>query len=86
MSNLPTPGRYTIDPTHSSIDFVVRHLMAAKVRGGFTSFSGAVTVGETIEASSVEYGETVLADPSLASGQTSPRLDSIVNIQATKRN
>jgi polyisoprenoid-binding protein YceI len=54
MSNLPTPGRYTIDPTHSSIDFVVRHLMAAKVRGGFTSFSGAVTVGETIESSSVE--------------------------------
>lgn len=56
MSNLPTPGRYTIDPTHSSIDFVVRHLMAAKVRGGFTSFSGAVTVGESVEASSVEVG------------------------------
>ncbi len=32
------------------------------------------------------YGETVLTDPSLASGQTSPKLDSIVNIQATKRN
>lgn len=53
MANLPTPGRYTIDPTHSSIDFVVRHLMAARVRGGFTSFSGVVTVGETVETSSV---------------------------------
>lgn len=54
MNTLPTPGRYTIDPTHSSIDFVVRHLMAAKVRGGFKSFSGAMTVGDTAESSSVE--------------------------------
>lgn len=53
MSTLPSAGQYEIDPTHSSIDFVVRHLVAAKVRGGFQSFGGTVTIGETPEQSSV---------------------------------
>jgi len=27
MSNFPTPGVYNIDVTHSSLSFVVRHLV-----------------------------------------------------------
>ena len=53
MSNLPAPGVYNVDPVHSTVGFVARHLVASKVRGRFTEFSGVVTVGETIETSSV---------------------------------
>jgi polyisoprenoid-binding protein YceI len=48
------PGVYNVDPVHSNVDFIVRHLVAAKVRGHFEEFSGVVTIGESIEDSSVE--------------------------------
>lgn len=52
MSNFPTPGVYTIDTTHSSLSFIVRHLVVSKVRGTFTDFSGTITIGDTPESSS----------------------------------
>ncbi|HVA52952.1 MAG TPA: YceI family protein [Acidimicrobiales bacterium] len=54
MSNVPAPGVYTIDPVHSTFGFMARHLVASKVRGRFTDFSGTLTIGETVEASHVE--------------------------------
>ncbi len=54
MSNLPAPGVYNVDSVHSTVGFTVRHLVAAKVRGQFTDFSGVITIGETPESSSVE--------------------------------
>ncbi|MFM2183083.1 MAG: hypothetical protein RJB61_1377, partial [Actinomycetota bacterium] len=38
MSNLSalTPGTWNVDPTHSSLEFTVRHLMISKVTGRFT--------------------------------------------------
>ena len=53
MSTLPAPGVYTVDAVHSSVNFSVRHLMAAKVRGQFTEFSGEITIGDSAEASKV---------------------------------
>ena len=53
MSNLPAPGVFSVDPTHSTVSFIARHLVAAKVRGNFTDFSGAITIGDTFESSSV---------------------------------
>jgi polyisoprenoid-binding protein YceI len=50
---LPTPGTWDIDQAHSNVGFVARHLMVAKVRGGFSAFSGNVTIGERPEDSSV---------------------------------
>ena len=49
MSDLSalTPGTWTVDAGHSTIGFVVRHLVVAKVRGQFTDFSGTITVGGT---------------------------------------
>lgn len=47
-------GTWTIDPAHSEISFTVRHLMVAKVRGTFRTFSGVLTVGEDLSASSVQ--------------------------------
>lgn len=51
---VPAVGAWTIDPTHSSIGAVARHLMVTKVRGHFASFEGTVNVAENLEDSSVE--------------------------------
>jgi polyisoprenoid-binding protein YceI len=51
---LPEVGTYEIDQSHSMVEFVSRHLMVTKVRGGFTSFSGTITVADPPEQSSVE--------------------------------
>ncbi|MFM7596895.1 MAG: YceI family protein [Actinomycetota bacterium] len=39
-----TTGTWQIDPTHSTVGFVARHAMIAKVRGGFTEFTGTLTL------------------------------------------
>ena len=39
-----TPGTWNIDPSHSTVSFVARHLMITKVRGTFKTFSGTITV------------------------------------------
>ncbi|MGW4488011.1 YceI family protein [Amycolatopsis sp. NPDC004368] len=46
------PGRYEIDPVHSSITFSTR-FVAARVRGTFGAFSGTVEVAEDLAKSSV---------------------------------
>jgi polyisoprenoid-binding protein YceI len=51
---IPAPGTYTIDPSHSSVEFVGRHLGLAKVRGRFTKFGGQLKIAEVPEESSVE--------------------------------
>jgi len=53
-SNLPAAGAWVFDPSHSSVEFVARHLMVSKVRGGFSTFSGTVTVADPVEDSRVE--------------------------------
>jgi len=50
---LPATGVYQIDPAHSSIEIVVRHLVVARVRGRFSEFSGEIVVAEKPEDSSV---------------------------------
>lgn len=65
-TDLPlTAGRWTIDIPHSTVNFSVRHLGLAKVRGRFTKFSGGVTVGDTVETTEVD------AEIGLASVDTS---------------
>jgi len=46
------PGAWTVDPAHSEIGFVARHLMVTKVRGRFSEFEATVTVGDSFETSS----------------------------------
>lgn len=50
---LPPAGTYVVDPNHSTIGFVARHLLATKVRGSFTEFEGTVVIGDSPETSSV---------------------------------
>ena len=51
---VPAVGTWTIDPTHTTIAAVARHLMVTKVRGHFASFAGTINVAENPEDSSVE--------------------------------
>ena len=50
---VPEPGTWAIDPSHASFEFVARHLMA-KVRGRFPGASGAATIAERPEDSTLE--------------------------------
>jgi polyisoprenoid-binding protein YceI len=51
---LPAAGTYLLDPTHSRIGFVARHLMVTKVRGSFAQFEGSITVGDDVISSTAE--------------------------------
>ncbi len=51
----PPAGTYALDPAHTSIAFVTRHMFGlARVKGTFALESGTVTVGDPAETSSVE--------------------------------
>jgi polyisoprenoid-binding protein YceI len=50
-TTVPAAGTYVLDPTHTRIGFVARHLMVTKVRGSFTEFEGSITVAEDVSAS-----------------------------------
>jgi polyisoprenoid-binding protein YceI len=51
---------WTIDPSHSVIQFKVRHLMVSNVTGKFNSFDGKVeTVGNDFENASVSFSADI---------------------------
>jgi polyisoprenoid-binding protein YceI len=61
-----TPGTWNVDPAHSTVGFVARHLMITKVRGRFTDFSGVLeiaadplqsTVRATVDLASITTGD-----------------------------
>jgi polyisoprenoid-binding protein YceI len=49
-----TAGTWVIDPSHSEVGFVVRHMMVSKVKGRFAKVQGTITVAEDVLESSVE--------------------------------
>ena len=51
---IPAPGTWEIDPAHSRVAFMARHLMVTKVRGSFGVFGGTISVGEAPEDSQVD--------------------------------
>lgn len=53
-TDLPAAGTWSIDPGHAEVGFVGRHFGLTKVRGRFTGISGAVTIGDDPNDSSVE--------------------------------
>ena len=53
-TEIPVAGVYKLDTAHSSVEFVARHLMIAKVRGGFSDVTGTITIGEVPEESTVD--------------------------------
>ncbi len=64
---IPLAGSYTLDKSHTTVEFVARHLMITKVRGGFSDFDAKIVIGEdpldstvdvTIDAASIHTGES----------------------------
>jgi polyisoprenoid-binding protein YceI len=52
-------GTWDIDPVHSHIGFVARHLMVSKVRGNFNTFEGQIiTAQNPLESSAVATIDT----------------------------
>jgi polyisoprenoid-binding protein YceI len=52
--DIPAPGVFGIDASHSAAAFSVKHLVVAKTRGRFTDFAGTITIDEDPLKSSVE--------------------------------
>ena len=46
-------GTWAIDPVHSEVSFLVRHMMVSKVRGRFDKFEGTFVTAEDPKASTV---------------------------------
>ena len=51
---VPAVGIWLIDPTHSTVQFIARHMMISKVRGRFREFSGTITMAEVPAESVVD--------------------------------
>lgn len=51
---IPAAGKFELDPAHSRVGFVARHLMVSKVRGSFGDASGTITIADDPAESSVE--------------------------------
>jgi polyisoprenoid-binding protein YceI len=54
-----TPGTWNVDPTHSGLNFTVKHLMVSKVRGRFGAFSGTIVIDADPLKSSVNASAQV---------------------------
>lgn len=52
-SELPPPGRWTIDPAHSTVVAVAQHLGISSIRGHFAQFTGHLRIAARVEESSV---------------------------------
>jgi polyisoprenoid-binding protein YceI len=50
---IPTAGTFKLDPVHSQVGFVIRHLMVSKVKGKFTEVEAEITIADDPTASSV---------------------------------
>ncbi len=58
-------GTWDIDPVHSHIGFVARHLMVSKVRGNFTKFEGQIiTADDPMQSSATATIDTTSFDTS----------------------
>jgi len=67
VTTTQTAKTYAIDPSHTTAEFIVRHLMISKVRGRFTGITGTIDVPEgtnvpasvdvTIETASIDTRE-----------------------------
>src|SRR5881394_3052 len=67
---------YQIDTTHSAIEFSIRHLMIAKVRGRFTEFSGSLELDDADLAKSRVTAEIKAASITTANDQRDTHLRS----------
>ena len=53
-TEVPAPGRYELDPSHSHVGFSVRHLMVSKTKGRFADVLATIVIDDDPLASSVD--------------------------------
>jgi polyisoprenoid-binding protein YceI len=53
-ATIPAAGTFDLDPAHTAVGFIARHLMVSKVRGSFGKAGGTLTIAEDPLASTVE--------------------------------
>ncbi|MEV4439327.1 YceI family protein [Streptomyces sp. NPDC049577] len=64
---MPAAGAWRIDPDHSAVRFISRHIGLAEVHGRFNRFEGGLWVGERMEDSRVHVTiETASIDTGVA--------------------
>jgi polyisoprenoid-binding protein YceI len=68
-------GTWEVDPAHSSVDFAVKHMGIATVRGTFGEFEGKLEVGQDL-ASSRAHGRVKVASISTNDAQRDEHLRS----------
>lgn len=49
MSTIQNTGTFAIDPTHSNVEFAVRHMMISTVKGRFGDVKGTVEIPENAQ-------------------------------------
>lgn len=54
QASLPSPGRWDIDPAHTAIRFVARHIGLGDVHGRFNEFQGAIWIADPVEQSRID--------------------------------
>ena len=54
-----TTTTWQIDPAHTQVGFVVKHMMFAKVRGAFNEFSGTIVQGENGDLAGGSFSATI---------------------------
>lgn len=88
MTIATTNRLYDLDPAHTTVEFVVRHMMIAKVRGRFTKIAGHIDLADgsdvptqlevTIDAASIDTREPQrdahLASPDFLDAATYPQI------------
>ncbi|MEU5654424.1 YceI family protein [Streptomyces sp. NPDC047737] len=50
---LPDPGDWEIEPSHTQIGFTARHIGMARIHGRFNTFAGAVRIADRMEDSAM---------------------------------
>ncbi|MBV9253600.1 MAG: YceI family protein [Actinobacteria bacterium] len=94
---VPDAGTYEIDPAHSTVEFTVRHLGLAKVRGRFNEFNGVVEIASdpfessawaTIQAATIDTRnsdrDAHLRSPDFLDAEHHPTIDfSSTGVQQT---
>lgn len=58
---VPT-GTWNVDPSHSSVEFQVKHMAIATVKGQFNTFQGSLVIGDDGTASASGTVETASVD------------------------
>ena len=72
-------GTWQVDPAHSSVEFSVKHMGIANVRGRFTDFQGTVEVGK--DAWSALRGRRLTAAEKLGPCGDPPSADYLARLE-----